>query len=214
VRNDCFGKVFYKLKVIDKIEIYRGKFQWVCLCECGNQIICHGSDLKKGYKKSCGCWRKPKEIFITDEERFWSFVHKSENCWIWTGSKTTCGGYGQISLKGKPFRANRYSWILHNGSIPKGLMVCHRCDNPACVNPYHLFLGDQTKNMQDMISKKRQNIARGSRKSFSKLTDDKIKMIRNLYKNPFSSKELSTQFCVSKQNILDIVNRKAWKHVE
>ena len=212
MRNDYFGKSFYKLKVIDKIEIYRGKYKWICQCECGNQITCLGSDLKKGYKKSCGCWRKPKEIKESSENRFWKFVSKTENCWDWTGSKANYG-YGQLSINGKPVRANRYSWILHNGEIPTGLMICHKCDNPSCVNPEHLFLGDQTANMQDMISKKRQKISKGCEKSSCKLNETQVKNIRHLYKNPFSARELAEKFQISKQNIYDIVNLKAWKHI-
>lgn len=147
------------------------------------------------------------------KERFWKFVLKSEKCWLWTGSKTKKGGYGQISIKGKPFRANRFSWIIHYGEIPKGLMICHKCDNPSCVHPEHLFLGNQITNMRDMISKNRQNIARGCRKPACKLDEEKIKTIRSLYQNPFCARELADKFNVSKQNILDIVKRKAWKHV-
>lgn len=213
MRNDCSGKTFYKLKVIGKVDAYRGKYRWLCLCECGNQIICLGSYLKKGYQKSCGCWRKPNDIKETAEQRFWKFVNKTETCWLWIGSKTQGYAYGQISVGGVPIRANRFSWTLHYGDIPKGLMVCHRCDNPSCVNPEHLFLGDQKANMKDMVEKKRNHIRRGVDTTACKLDDEKVKTIRLLYQEPWSASELAGEFGVSKQNILDIVNRKAWKHV-
>lgn len=75
-------------------------------------------------------------------------------CWEFTGSKDK-KGYGIFSLN-KESRAHRVAWMLHFGPIPKGLSVCHSCDNPGCVNPSHLWLGTQADNMRDRDSKKRQ----------------------------------------------------------
>lgn len=98
-----------------------------------------------------------REIIITDSlvKRFWEKVEKSEDCWIWTASKSE-RGYGRIGLTaGKAVNASRVSWVIHNGPIPGDLFVCHTCDNPSCVSPHHLFLGTRQDNINDMMIKKR-----------------------------------------------------------
>ena len=89
-----------------------------------------------------------------DLERYWNKVGKTEDCWLWTANKFK-GGYGQYQFLGKPNGAHRISWIIHYGEIPKGMHVLHRCDNPPCVNPNHLFLGTHTDNMKDKAEKGR-----------------------------------------------------------
>lgn len=90
-------------------------------------------------------------------ERFWSKVRRSAGCWEWTASRTK-RGYGQFLLTtGRPILAHRMVWVLTHGVIPDGLYVCHKCDNPQCVRPDHLFLGSQGDNMRDMSAKGRAN---------------------------------------------------------
>src|SRR2546422_11309402 len=91
------------------------------------------------------------------EERFWAKVQKLPNdgCWIWT-AHTNEHGYGRLSIKrGVVERAHRISWRLHFGSIPDGLCVLHKCDNPPCIRPDHLFLGTKTDNSVDRQTKHR-----------------------------------------------------------
>lgn len=95
---------------------------------------------------------------MTLAERFWAKVRKSKGCWEWTGAKQH-NGYGFIHTGGhvirRPLRAHRASWELHYGPIPAGLWVLHRCDNPSCVRPDHLFLGSRSDNMKDCAAKGR-----------------------------------------------------------
>ena len=101
------------------------------------------------------------------EDRFWSKVLKTESCWLWKGA-TQGTGYGRIA-RGKrnefpkPELAHRMSWELHNGPIPKGLIVLHRCDNPPCVKPSHLFVGTPKDNSDDKCSKGRQYVPKPRR---------------------------------------------------
>jgi hypothetical protein len=98
-------------------------------------------------------------------ERFWRFVDKSRGadaCWLWTGSQRMKWGYGRIMVNGRRISAHRFAYIDTFGPIAQTLFVCHRCDNPPCVNPSHLFVGTPRDNAQDMHRKGR---FRGGRRS-------------------------------------------------
>ncbi len=96
--------------------------------------------------------------------RFWCFVEKTAVCWLWTG-RTNKDGYGVISFaeRGKQMIASRLSFIIAYGPIPEGMWVLHRCDNPRCVNPDHLFLGTRADNMRDAHQKGRIDMHKVSR---------------------------------------------------
>ena len=89
----------------------------------------------------------------TSIERFWAHVEKTETCWLWHGANS--GGYGRTKIDGVDWSAHRYTYTQEFGSIPEGMMVCHRCDVPACVRPDHLFLGTASDNMRDCSQKGR-----------------------------------------------------------
>ena len=88
------------------------------------------------------------------EERFFEKVNKTDSCWLWTGALSS-SGYGSFGVAGKATAAHRYSYQIHNGEIPEGLIICHTCDTPSCVNPDHLWLGTYSDNMKDMVAKDR-----------------------------------------------------------
>ena len=97
--------------------------------------------------------RRSNEHLAMDSDhllRFWAKVdkHGPDECWNWLGSKTR-GGYGQFSIRGYMTRVHRISWRLSHGDIPKDMLALHKCNNPSCVNPYHLYLGNQSDNMKD-----------------------------------------------------------------
>lgn len=97
---------------------------------------------------------------MTIEERFWNKVNKTNNvndCWEWIGAKIN-KGYGRIKINKKGVLAHRFSYELYNKSIDSNLMICHKCDNPSCVNPNHLFQGTRSDNMKDAFKKGRLNI--------------------------------------------------------
>ena len=98
---------------------------------------------------------RPRQTVGERIERFWSLVATGDECWEWLGS-VGHHNYGRFWNDGKEIKAHRFSWQLHNGAIPEGLWVLHRCDNPRCVRPDHLWLGTVLENTRDMLAKGRE----------------------------------------------------------
>lgn len=134
-------------------------------------------------------------------------------CHVWTGAISS-GGYGAFHLS-KPrrvVRAHRFAWECEHGPIPAGECVCHRCDNPSCVNPRHMFLGTQAENMADKKKKARE--ARGQTLPQTKLTADQVLTIRGAWNSGVvRQKQLAEAFGVHQAQISRIVRRKDWKHL-
>jgi hypothetical protein len=161
-----------------------------------------------------------------NDERFWSLVdrHGPNGCWEWQGA-TTGFGHGTYWIRGSKSEnegrkaCHRYSWELLRGPIPDGLWVLHRCDNPRCVNPNHLFLGTCKDNNQDMWRKGRHPVtiymAHGEENPNSKLTARQVHEIRVAYvPRKVSLSMLASRYGVAKSTVRRIVQGEAWRHVE
>jgi hypothetical protein len=130
-------------------------------------------------------------------------------------------------FEGRQMQAHRASWLIHRGDIPDNLWVLHKCDNPPCVNPGHLFLGTYQDNIDDMVSKGRhshgdrqwlrknpERVNRGEAVPWSKLTADTVREIRTLFATgDYSKMDLVRQFGVTHPTIRRILSRKIWRHI-
>lgn len=175
--------------------------------------------------------RKKRKLIIVSFERLISNTDKSNNpndCWNWMKSKNG-KGYGKTCSGGKLHYTHRLSWSLVNGEIPDGLFVLHKCDNPSCINPEHLFIGTQKENLEDMIKKGRNNhptgdrhgsktkpekVARGEKIFNSKLNDSLVLEIRKIKKLTGASNDaIANQYGVTPPTIRSIVNGITWTHI-
>jgi len=147
--------------------------------------------------------------------RFWIKVQKKDTgCWEWIASKDRAG-YGEFHLNGKTTKAHRVSFYIANPLvIMDELCVLHKCDNPACVNPDHLFLGTHADNVADKCQKGRNRFKahHGSANGFAKLTEDEVREIRSL-NGTLSQTRMAALFGVTQACISGIILNKGWKHV-
>lgn len=154
----------------------------------------------------------PKDIEKTNK-RFFKKIIKTSTCWLWTKSKKV--RYGSIGIDGKTIRAHRYSYFIHNKDMDFNMLVCHKCDNPICVNPEHLFLGTAKDNAQDMIKKGRKNNdgVTGEKHFKSKFTKKQVKAIRyNWVKSKYTKTfaELAKKYNVSLMTISLMLRNKTY----
>jgi hypothetical protein len=163
--------------------------------------------------------RRKIELSEKDIIRFWAKVDKNgpNGCWLWTAAKLELG-YGIFMMPDNvTLRAPRIAWTLANGPIPGVLDTCHRCDNPPCVNPSHLFLGTRFDNLSDAGTKGRctlqryPHLALGMLNNSAKLNNDQVRIIR---KKEQSISEASKTFGVSITIIKRVRNRTLWGHVK
>lgn len=148
--------------------------------------------------------------------RFWTKVRRpaSDECWPWTGALSTKSGYGRICVDGRVVNAHRVAWALTHGPIPEGMDVLHRCDNPPCVSPDHLFLGTHADNMRDRKQKGRNPNVIGIRNPKARLTEADVLAIRERRRNGDHRVEATAeQYGISVANYWAIVYRRSWKHL-
>lgn len=154
-------------------------------------------------------------------ERFWPKVEipeRKDDCWIWCGGHDSWG-YGTFVFRGRQTGAHRVVYILHYGEIPEGLLVCHTCDNPTCVNPQHLFLGTNLDNSNDKLRKGRfvtprpKNRCTGERHRSAKLNSQQVLSIRERIASGEEFSVLAKDFNVRPMSIQRIAEGKSWKCV-
>jgi hypothetical protein len=159
----------------------------------GSCAVCGGPTATK----YCGlpCYRVVQRS-VDLAARFWSKVQRGapQACWPWAGSLTE-NGYGQFIVKNWPTGAHRVSWELSHGPVPADKHVLHRCDNPPCVNPAHLFIGTRFDNMQDAASKGR---FPRTRPWLHKVTDEQIEEMVRLRQSGLNLVQIADRFNVSK----------------
>lgn len=152
-------------------------------------------------------------------------IDSPTGCWVWCAGLTKPGRpngkhiYGIAHWRGKTRRAHRVSWEVHRGPIPPGLCVLHKCDNPPCINPDHLFLGTQSDNARDMLAKGRgappppNPLLKGEDHPNSIFTEEQIRAMRAL-RGVVRQRELAEKFGTSQSVISNIQRRKRWAHIQ
>lgn len=184
-------------------------------CPCCNQTFAPRV-LKNRTQKFCSSLCRQRGLSTPLEVRFWQYVDKSNgpcSCWLWTKFKNQ-QGYGMTSKKTKRHTgAHRVAFELTFGAIPDGQCVLHKCDNPSCVNPNHLFLGTRADNNEDKFKKGRQ--MRGEKHPNAKLTTNDVLAIRTFLQENHSMKiyqELGEKYGVTLQTIQRIYRKTSWRY--
>jgi hypothetical protein len=128
----------------------------------------------------------------------------NSGCWLWLGA-TNADGYGRINTGGFIENAHRASWMLYRSAVPLGLHVLHRCDVPGCVNPQHLFLGDNDANVADKTAKGR---------AAKKLSQEDVAAIKSMVAAGFSQRATAKAFAISQHGVSFIVRGKRHQHIK
>lgn len=152
----------------------------------------------------------PKKLTPDD---FWNRVSAADanGCMNWV-SFMHKDGYGALSYQSRYWLAHRLAWNLAKGQIPDGYCVCHTCDNRACCNPDHLFLGTHADNMHDMRDKgRRKGINTGTGNGRAKLTDEQVSDIRASYTDGARQVDLASKFSVSQAMVSAIIRKANWR---
>ena len=138
-------------------------------------------------------------------------IKNKVGCWGWDGY--VCHGYATVIVNGKRSTAARWAWQVYNGKIPKGLYVCHACDNKLCTRISHLFLGTPKDNVQDMMQKGRHRKLTGEETSGAKITEETVKQVVKDLELGMSSYLVSQKYNIGRGTVCSIKNGVTWKHL-
>jgi len=212
--KDLLNQRFSRLLVIEKLPSKNGRALWMCLCDCGNEKEVSSKHLISGGTNSCGCFRSENSSTLRTNSAIPfkdRLLAMPSGCIEWQGSKDK-DGYGTFRSGKRDHKAHRFAYEKAFGIIPKGMLVCHTCDNPSCCNPEHLFLGTPRDNSNDCVNKGRQ--AKGVWNANAKLTDHIVCLIREMYKSGKTQQEIADIFGLFQTTVSRIVRGVAWKHVK
>ena len=164
--------------------------------------------------KCKACWGVRYIKPIDTRERFKRFVSTSENCWLWNGSQDK-DGYGYFKMR-FPFYlkgAHRVSWYLHTGLDPRGVCICHHCDNPSCVNPSHLYAGDHASNARDKVERGRcwNGIQKCERNARARLNWQKVDQARAWHREGVSRQEIARRLSVGPTTVFALLTNRTWR---
>jgi len=193
-------------------EVRMPRIQMTC-ANCGQTFMARPCEYRNGRRfcsLSCfGTHRRADPV-----ARFWENVAKSPDCWLWMGAVRS-GGYGTLTIGARDVAAHRFSWDIHFGPIPPGAMICHHCDNPRCIRPDHLFMGDAASNIADMFQKGRQGPRWiGERHGRAKLNEANVVEIRRLRsEDSVAFRKIADIFGISIGHARKIAHRQEWSHV-
>lgn len=193
-------------------------FPKLCECGCGQPTaLAQGTSRYWGYKKGeAKRFRKGHSGRRVLLERFLKYANKTEQCWLWTGSRTSTG-YGQLNVNGRPQKASRIAYELFIGSIPQNKCVLHNCpggDNPLCVNPSHLWVGTRSDNSKDMRAKNRHRnkIHCGEQNGRHTLTEENVRQIRKLFSSGIvSPAAIAKQLSLPSGAVWGVIRGVTWK---
>lgn len=178
---------------------------------CGHPFDAAMSDIRRGYGRFCSRHCGQSAQARPPLDRFWEKVDKGDSCWLWTGKRRF--GYGRFNVRNTWLLAHRWIYAATYGPIPDGLFVCHRCDNPGCVRPDHLFLGTAADNLADCARKGRRVFAVGEANPKTRLTSVQVGQIRLAHQGGAIVSRLAKQYGVNPNCIRDVVRRITWKHI-